>query len=1231
VTSESSAASAGGAAGASGVGYQDLVFAWLASCLIVEEPLQVPLAVGTVIQVGAQTGYAVDDVAVLTDAGNAVLVQAKVGLGLGTAEKSPMGKALAQAVHEYLHGRVPEAGSPARRFDPSRDTIVLCTDASAPESVRMHLAKALRRVASLPAGSPLTNELSKREEGAMRVALAHARRLWSLERGTEPSDEELRGFFKALHILTLDLENGRKDQQSALSTLQRGLTDPSQRLSAWEVLVREGHAASESRQWRDRAALVLALSQHGIGATLPNRYAWDIEVIRARSIINLHTLQLEAQLPVDGGLYISRSVAMELCELTDRSHVLIVGEAGSGKSGVVQEFATKRKDDQEVVVLRAADVVGANRIQTNQPLLDVLGAWAGSPGLLVIDGVDALRGTEDRDALSATVSALDGTRWQVVATARSYDARNSRRLQRAFAGGPVSRDAVRVDSQLATVRHLLVSEFDEEDLDRELVDPMPLASLFAKASPDLRRLLRIPFNLRLAAELVDGSTSAQQDDLLQVRSRVELLDRYWDSRVREEDRRSREALLERLASSMLTGRRLEVAEKEPTVLGTDSAALEGLLSQGVLRRLDGPIPGVGGALSFAHNILFDYAVAIHVLYDALESDGLVEKLDSDPTLPLIARPSFDLLVDMLWQARTGDEFWPRVLAVAGSGHVLASLAIASRVVNLVHDPNDLRELSTRGPLTPNTGELSSRQRLAGQVICAFRARAVLPRPANAVPALAQLAILLADHAKASYADAALATDLILALQDRVPITSENVESAGAVERAATVAALLDAARSEPIRMENLAGLLSRQLQYFVGISAEVRDAVQRLLEDDVALTQWGGTVLTWFPDMVVSALAPAPQLARSLATASLSFEETRNEDIGLGFSAIMPLRESRMQQARLAAYRLGEVFAQISSTDIVTATEIVSDAYGDATSANDNPQWPMVAHGTAGWLEHGYGLGYSPHNDVENKMLTALANALSASEDPETQAVVRQLVSTIHDGGVWAGLMQSPEHPAGLGRALLPAFESGTLLAHPDTCMQAATLLKAVAHEGAVPHEQLEDVVRRALQLVDQNHLSAHLKDVLVGCLAQDSISDETLFAHRERLGEIPPQIPPPRPTIAEVQPWTPIDRLREQDITLDPGVETAFEGLHDLLAQSQDEQSATPEGIAALSDAFVAANEIVESGFRVPTSLRYLVVDAARRLARARVIGPDTSSGLVVLKVLVDAADDSYSGAFLS
>ena len=114
----SSDASSGGAGGAAGVGFQNLVFAWAASCVIAEVPLLRPLAAGVAVNVGAQTGSEVDDVEVLTDPGNSVCIQAKIKLQLSAASDSPAGEGLAASRVPVLvrHRSRAEWSTPVRRI-----------------------------------------------------------------------------------------------------------------------------------------------------------------------------------------------------------------------------------------------------------------------------------------------------------------------------------------------------------------------------------------------------------------------------------------------------------------------------------------------------------------------------------------------------------------------------------------------------------------------------------------------------------------------------------------------------------------------------------------------------------------------------------------------------------------------------------------------------------------------------------------------------------------------------------------------------------------------------------------------------------------------------------------------------------------------------------------------------------------------------------------------------------
>jgi len=190
-----SAASAGGAAGASGVGLQNRVFAWAAAAMAAEWPLMGLDVAGTVVRVGAQTGFALDDVAAQTDTGCFALFQVKVGLGLGLGEAadSPLAGALKQAVEQFANGRLPVGDGADRPVDAGRDALVLCTDRTAPATVRDDLRTALPRTGSQPPGTQLGHELTVNQRKALNVVVAHVRPMWEAATGKVAGAEDLRG------------------------------------------------------------------------------------------------------------------------------------------------------------------------------------------------------------------------------------------------------------------------------------------------------------------------------------------------------------------------------------------------------------------------------------------------------------------------------------------------------------------------------------------------------------------------------------------------------------------------------------------------------------------------------------------------------------------------------------------------------------------------------------------------------------------------------------------------------------------------------------------------------------------------------------------------------------------------------------------------------------------------------------------------------------------------------
>jgi hypothetical protein len=257
-----SRASAGGAAGASGVGFQDRIAAVFAAYLLAEKPLPGGLVPGVAVQVGGQTGLPVDDIALRTDHDGFLLVQAKAAMTLDTGPAGALGTAVQQVVAQFFYDGLPDRGG-MRRLDPARDAIAVFTDAAASSSVRVALAGAIRRVASHPPGTPLDFDLNVAQAKAMVVLLAHIRRCWRDLCGIEASVEDIRGVLSVLHVRVLDADDGGPDQVAALASLST-VMPLGQVAAAWALLLADLHLASERRQWRSRDDLYRTLTNAGI-------------------------------------------------------------------------------------------------------------------------------------------------------------------------------------------------------------------------------------------------------------------------------------------------------------------------------------------------------------------------------------------------------------------------------------------------------------------------------------------------------------------------------------------------------------------------------------------------------------------------------------------------------------------------------------------------------------------------------------------------------------------------------------------------------------------------------------------------------------------------------------------------------------------------------------------------------------------------------------------------------
>lgn len=231
------------------------ILAWLACHAVAGEGLpKAWLPTTRVTAVGGQTAREVDDIGAETDAGGHLLVQSKKGLKLGNEPDSPLAKAIRQVVRQCMEGLPDDAADDycARPLDPSRDRLVVVTDKSASESVRVGLVDAVDRLAQLPRSLPFSDVAGSRlVVGARDVILAHLRREWETLRESPLGDGELRDVLAALRVRVLDADDDGADWRYAIGLLKKALVDPEDAYAAWSTLVKYFLEVPAKRQWAD--------------------------------------------------------------------------------------------------------------------------------------------------------------------------------------------------------------------------------------------------------------------------------------------------------------------------------------------------------------------------------------------------------------------------------------------------------------------------------------------------------------------------------------------------------------------------------------------------------------------------------------------------------------------------------------------------------------------------------------------------------------------------------------------------------------------------------------------------------------------------------------------------------------------------------------------------------------------------------------------------------------------
>ena len=397
----------------------------------------------------------------------------------------------------------------------------------------------------------------------------------------------------------------------------------------------------------------------------------------------------------------------ELMEQSLRQSILVYGSPGAGKTWLLTQFIQScEASGRKVIPLNAEDYQVSSLSELDRVLgfsqsLPSLMSRSGSGSVLVIDGLDALRGESSQRAFRQLISEvlLHAPGTSVVASIRTYDLQESREFR------SLLRPSLGVG--VGGLGKLAVNDLSTEELaEAGRLNPA-LALLIADAPSQFREVLRNPFNLNLALGLQREGISVEE--LSSLTSQVQLLGRYWFLRVEAgPGGTSRQRVLREVAERMIEAKALSLPSID-ILRAENEEALQTLQSREILRR------GVTNRLTFRHNIFFDYAVA-RLLLDEV---AVFAFINSDPSRTLYFRPSLTMFFHYLWTEDV-QLFW-RVAKECASAEDLPERA---KVISCSVVCEAARRIDDLEPLIPKTDDQNAWLFLA-RVLRAAQALAVL--------------------------------------------------------------------------------------------------------------------------------------------------------------------------------------------------------------------------------------------------------------------------------------------------------------------------------------------------------------------------------------------------------------------------------------------------------------------------------------------------------------------------
>jgi|GEM_PF-449171 len=1025
----------------------------------------------------------------------------------------------------------------------------------------------------------------------------------------------------------------------------------------------DGNIITESPIIQDEKEL--SVINAGLELRSIQSYQKDINKLKQHSITNFELLSHLAKISVGpDSIKIIRHCSTALMQAVENGPILIVGEPGSGKSGVLHDLAEILNIQGRDYVYLAVDRIAANSIsefQTEMGLehnfAKVLDNWPGlQPAFFIIDALDAARGEKAdimiRDLIRQVIQSCK--RWKVVASIRKFDLRQGVEIRKLFTGPPPSEFQ---DAEFKSIRHLNVPSLSDDEFNQIATQSTELHELISSAPEQLNDLLRVPFNLRLIAELLGNGIPTRI--LTPITTQLELLQQYWTYRVIRSDGQGddREHVLRIVCKKMIEARELRADRSTVASEPVYGVHLSDLLSNQVLIEWQASpdAPPDHYILAFSHHVLFDYAASVLLLQGTFET--VIRRFAEDHELSVIIRPSIILRFRHLWAIETNhQQFWNLALRIIREERIpeICKLIGPSVAAELTKTMSDLEllcaALSDNNPVEQE-GAVQALRHLFGALLANASNEKLLSGP-GAGPWCMLLECIsqnLQPHSSRSV-DQRLAYTicplLIIICEHPEVMTPDQQIAAGNISRR-----LLEFAWSQSQREERLViNSLKCVCRTFNSDPQASTELIRRCLEQQ-HLSQYGYLEMPWLATEIKWLIPIAPELVREIYATAFSYQETSEESTSFGFSSILPMSSNRAQDYKMALYSLAESYHLLLEQSYINGIQAlitVIEAYIKLRYGDKEIELYEEAFDFNGRLAHLYtdhstiwGESDVYQYDEPIKMLNALQRHLeSLAQDPEKvdrlHEIILHLIEKNRLAVIWRRVLKvATLYPDTLGKEILPFAKAIPILTAFDTSALAGEFIKVIF--PSLDHCERELIEHTILKLpeafpAERREAGEHIRNRLLGCLTETNFITEEAQLLLEQLRTN--NTVPPNEDLMHIEsfyePYEEEDYLREQGVPIEAETNLRIYELVqpiDEFAKKYLNSAPTLQDVSvilnSLQELYEALSQADADGVHPIKKDRGWghLSSAAARIARIDKLASDELPGSFIMTILLEAS----------